>query len=101
MRIIPPSERPTAGGSFSQDAATKRRVPLRTLQERMARQAAIERAISKYLTLECGHMSTLEVDEGYSIWRPKKGMTFCENCHDWVKIAKPPAPTPTPDTPLF
>lgn len=67
----------------------------------MARQAAIERARAGYIHLECGHISTLEIDEGYSVWRPKRGVTYCEKCSDWVAIAKPPAPTPIPDTPLF
>jgi hypothetical protein len=96
VRIVPPSKQGANGGPSS-----KGHVSRRDLQQRMARQAAIERAISKYLFLDCGHKSTLQVDEGYSIWRPKKGMTFCENCHDWVVISKPPAPPAIPDTPLF
>jgi hypothetical protein len=96
MRIIPPSEQ-NKGGSSSR----KRRVPVRTLQERMARQAAIERSMARYLRLVCGHYSTLEVDLFYSDARPKKGMTWCENCHKWVEIKQPPTGDTTPDQPMF
>lgn len=76
-----------------------RAVPKRTMQERLARQAAIERAISRYLHLECGHYSTLETDLFYSNARPRRGVTWCENCNKWVEIAKPPEPPKYPDDP--
>jgi hypothetical protein len=67
----------------------------------MARAAAIERAKARYLPLACGHYSTLEADEGYSVWRPRKGVTLCETCHKWVDISRPKPPDITLDTPLF
>lgn len=97
MRIIPAAKLQKPGGSFSYSP----RVSRRTLQERMARQAAIERSMARYLKLDCGHMSTLETDLFYSHMRPKKGQTWCENCHDWVDISKPPPPTIYPDEPMF
>jgi hypothetical protein len=67
----------------------------------MARLAVIDSSKARYLYLVCGHYSTLETDEAYSIWRPRKGVTLCENCQDWVEIAKPPAPVDLGNTPMF
>jgi hypothetical protein len=88
---------------FNPDLPRGRAVPRKTLQERYARQAAIDRAHARYLHLECGHYSTLDIDEGYSIWRPRKGVSFCEHdgCHKWVEILKPKPPEAISDTPLF
>jgi hypothetical protein len=96
MRIIPAAslQKPNGPASYT-------RVPKRVFQERLAREAAIERAMARYLRLDCGHMSTLETDLFYSHLRPKKGQTWCENCNDWVAISKPPAPTIYPDEPMF
>lgn len=67
----------------------------------MARQAAIERQRSKYIKLVCGHYQTLEEDERVSHWRPSKGVSYCENCNDWVAIYVPPAVDNTPAEPMF
>lgn len=92
MRIITQANQPIRRGPA---------VPRKTMQERLARQAAIERAYCRYLHLVCGHYSTLETDEAYSYWRPRKGVTLCENCSKWVEIAKPPAPVDPGQTPMF
>jgi hypothetical protein len=67
----------------------------------MARQAAIERSKARYLKLVCGHYQTLEEDERVSIWRPKKNVTYCDNCNDWVAIAVPYRSPDLGDTPMF
>lgn len=97
MRIVTAAERQLKNGPASYHP----RVPKRVMQERLARQAAIERAYARYLHLECGHYGTLEDDERYSHWRPKKGVSWCEKCNDWVAIAKPPAPQSDTDEPMF
>jgi hypothetical protein len=92
MRVIPRKQPSYSGG---------RALPKRLLQERLARQAAIESAYCRYLHLECGHMSTLETDEKFSAWRPRKGVTWCEAHAAWVPIARPPEPRQYPAEPLF
>src|SRR5271165_6430706 len=77
------------------------RVPRKTLQERMARQAAIEGQLARYIPIVCGHYTTLDAQDVYLVCRPKRGMVFCESCEKWEKIAKPPEPAPTPQEPLF
>jgi hypothetical protein len=86
------------GANLPQTGRAKR-IPRKTMQERLARQAVIERALSKYLPLVCGHFSTLDTDLSYSCYRPKRGVTFCESCNDWVEVQKPPAPPEYPDNP--
>lgn len=96
MRIVTAASRQTTHGP-----ASYTRVPKRVMQERLAREAAIERALARYLRLDCTHYSTLDTDLLYSHLRPKRGQTWCEICSDWVSIAKPPAPIEYPDEPLF
>jgi hypothetical protein len=77
------------------------RVSRKDMQLRLARLAAIERSLSRYLHLTCGHYQTLETFDQYLVFRPKKGWTFCENCNENVEIAKPPKRPPLPEEPMF
>ena len=73
------------------------------MQKRLARQAAIEGQLARYITLECGHLTTIETHNKYLEWQPRKKRRYsmCEQCEDWVKIQPPPRPPVYPDTPLF
>jgi len=66
-----------------------------------AKEAAIEKERSRYVKLDCGHMTTWDVDLLYSVWRPNKHVSFCENCGDWKSFAPKPPPVIYPDVPLF
>jgi len=70
------------------------------MQRALARQAAIERQLSNYLHLECGHLQTYETFQAYR-FAAKVGVTYCEECEDTIKIAKPPKRPPLPETPMF
>lgn len=70
------------------------------MQRALARQAAIEKQLSKYLHLECGHLQTYETFQVYR-FAAKSGVTYCENCEKTVKIAKPPKAAPLPQEPMF
>lgn len=57
---------------------------------------------ARYLRLICGHYSTLEEQEAVSLWKPKRGLYWCDLDDDWVKIAPPRVlPADYPDEPLF
>lgn len=87
------------GAKSSPKPGGPRRYSRIQMQKDAARQAAIDRSLSKYLHLLCGHYSTLETDLFYSHLRPKRGFTWCEICNDWVEIARPPSPPTYPDDP--
>ena len=76
------------------------RVPKLTAKEHAAL-AAIEATKARYIPLVCEHYTTLEADERYSLWRPTKGLSFCETCNAWVKSGRRRAPVVTPMDPLF
>lgn len=70
------------------------------MQRALARQAAIEKSMSKYLHLECGHLQTYETFEVYR-FAAKSGVSYCEECEAPRKIVKPPKRPPLPQEPLF
>ena len=70
------------------------------MQRALARQAAIERQLSKYLHLSCGHLQTYETFQVYR-FAAKSGTTYCEQCEKPMTIAKPPKRSPLPDNPMF
>lgn len=87
------------GGSYSPKSSGPGRYSKAEMQRDLAREAAIERQLSKYLHLICEHYSTLETDLFYSHLRPRKGVTWCEVCHKWVALKKPLPPPIYPDDP--
>lgn len=70
------------------------------MQRALARQAAIEKQMSKYLHLSCGHIQVFETFERYR-FAAKQGKTYCEECDELVTIVKPPKKPPLPEEPLF
>lgn len=70
------------------------------MQRALARQAAIEKSLSKYLHLSCGHLQAYDTFEVYR-FAAKSGETYCENCEKTVKIAKPPKAAPLSQEPMF
>lgn len=87
--------------SRSNSTPANGRVSRKDMQLRLARLAAIEKSLARYLHLECGHYQTLETFNLYLVFRPKKGLTFCESCNENVKIAQPPHRRPLPQEPMF
>lgn len=67
----------------------------------MARQAAIEGQLARYIPIVCGHLTTLDTQDIYLNYRPKRGMVYCETCHKWQAVAKPSAPPELPQEPMF
>jgi hypothetical protein len=35
--------------------------------------------------LACGHITTPEEQELHRLWKPRKGLYRCEQCHEWTK----------------
>lgn len=70
------------------------------MQRALARQAAIEKSLAKYLHLSCGHLQTFETFEVYR-FAAKSGETYCEICEATMKIAKPAKQPPLPQEPMF
>jgi hypothetical protein len=52
-----------------------------------AREAAKEKVLSTYIELKCGHVTTWEIDELYSVWRPAKYRFYCEKCDKYTARA--------------
>jgi hypothetical protein len=69
-----------------------------------ARAAAIEKQLSRYLVLSCGHMQTLETSERYAFAALSiLGVLhlFCERCNDFATIAPKEESPEYPEEPLF
>ena len=79
--------------------------PVRGLSAReRAAQAAIEKQLSRYLKLSCGHFETLETAERYAFAALSilgELHVFCEKCNDFARIVKIKSVTEYPDNPLF
>jgi hypothetical protein len=67
----------------------------------MARQAAIERELARYIHIECGHYTELETQQRYAVLRPKGHPVYCEKCDKWLKPMPPSPRQQLPETPLF
>jgi hypothetical protein len=81
----------------------RRAISRNTWQRRAAQQAAIERSLSRYIRLVCGHVTTPDIDLAYSVWRTKahRGKFYCENCDDWIAQKPFAEPVEDSDIPLF
>lgn len=62
-------------------------------------QILLERHLAPYILLECDHFTTREAVEFYSLWRPKRGMYYCETCTKWRQPMASPTPEPLPEDP--
>lgn len=54
-------------------------------QARAVKAAAIEKELSRYVRLVCGHLTTYEEIVRTRIWQPSKGKEYCCTCGKWVK----------------
>lgn len=68
-----------------------------------AREAAEAKRRAAYIPLACGHLTTWDLDELYSAWRPGKRKYYCETCGSWKEKKKTEVKTygSYPDNPLF
>lgn len=69
-----------------------------------AQKAAIEKQMSRYLDLSCGHMQTLETSERYAFAALSiLGVLhlYCERCGDFSTIAPKKERPELPEEPLF
>jgi hypothetical protein len=95
LKIIPPhamGDKPT--GHFSKAQ----------MQREMARQAAMEKEMARYIQIACGHVSDLETQQRYAVFRPKKKgqFVFCETCGKWLRPKTYRVTRQNyPETPLF
>lgn len=63
--------------------------------------AIIERSRSRYIKLECGHLTDWDTDVFYGHLDPLGPLThWCEKCDAWIRKVEV-KPTPLPDEPLF
>lgn len=97
MKITPGRTTVPSGGNGGSGRVLSRS----QMQKALARQAAIESDLARYMELDCGHFTTLEVQQLYSRWKPKRGMAMCEHHNDWVLIKRPREVQELPQTPLF
>lgn len=64
-----------------------------------AQEAAIERSLSRYVALSCGHVTTKEVMVLYAVFG--RVDTYCETCGDWFQLAPKNEPVILPEEPMF
>ena len=60
----------------------------------------MERRLSRYIHLTCGHLTTWETDMVYRMGGSPRDKYFCEKHGRWVKAVKY-KPAPIPEEPLF
>lgn len=94
---------PTGRGSAVSAGQRPRNATLSAaLQAEHARQAAIEKSMAQYVRLTCGHLTTKEEIERYSVFSTDPGKRgFCEKCGSFKAFVKSYQPAPLPDEPLF
>lgn len=89
MKIYTPGDSPAPNGGRAIPGYDK------------AKEAAIEKQLSQYIVLVCGHFTTWEMDELFSFGRPARNKMWCEKCGKW-KVKKPrPKTRELPSEPLF
>lgn len=70
-----------------------------------AKEAAIDKALSRAFRLNCGHFTYIDIQLAYAVWRPRSNKLgrfyYCETCSDWVHLPPKPKAPPRQDTPLF
>src|SRR6516162_3460532 len=71
------------------------------MQRALARQAAQERELARVIRITCGHFTYLEDQQLYAVWRPKRGLVFCEKCNKWLAVMPPPVAPDLPNEPMF
>ena len=56
---------------------------------------------SPYITLSCDHLTTVDEQEFWRVFQPRRGLFYCEHHCKWLPV-KPKAPRPPlPDEPMF
>lgn len=89
----PPTTSPNRSGGPSR----ARRPPA----SRYAREAAIERSLSQYFELSCGHFTIREDQLVWDFAKPGRGKYWCETESKWVKAKPKPKVAKLPQEPLF
>jgi hypothetical protein len=49
-----------------------------------ARKAAIEKELAAYVHLKCGHLTTREEIDFFSVWQAKPRHYYCTKCGKWI-----------------
>jgi len=62
------------------------------ISRKIARAKAIERELAAYVSLKCGHKTTREEIDFYSVWQTKPHRYYCDDCQSWVDEEKIPEP---------
>lgn len=94
IKITPPHSAEQSTGHLSKAV----------MQREMARQAAQEKELVRYIKISCGHITDLETQHQYAVFRATKrqGQVFCEQCCKWLPVEKKVTPVTTySETPLF
>ena len=69
---------------------------------RKAREAAIEASLARYVTLECGHMTTKEAILMYLAWSTEPGKRcYCEECGKYRAVLVREIRAEVPEQPMF
>lgn len=53
---------------------------------------AVERSLSAYTRLDCGHLSTRQRTLAYAAWAPPGAPHFCEECAAYQPVRRQPGP---------
>lgn len=55
----------------------------------------------RYIALTCGHFTTPELQELFSVWRPEAGQYLCQVHNEWVPGEPKKDMPPQPEDPPF
>lgn len=96
MKLVRHDSEPPSPGAYRGRAA-----PGVSAAQR-ARDAAVEKALARYTTLACGHITTREEILSYLAWAtdPLK-RCYCEKCGKYVAVKPPATAAVVPEEPMF
>lgn len=87
MKLITPEAR---------DAAASR-----AIRPQRRDDAIREKQLAPYIPMVCGHLTTREEIDFFSLWQPKRGRYWCQICGRWKDAYKAPKAQTLPDDPMF
>lgn len=65
------------------------------------REIMIEKWLTPYLEMTCGHYTHREAVERDSVWAPAKHLFYCDKCDDWLEQKPKPKASDLPEIPPF
>src|SRR6266403_4993086 len=91
------SRPPISGKTKTQQRGTSRKPPALIA----AQKAAVEKSVSRYVPLLCGHGTYREIILIYSVFALTRDSVWCEKCDKWTTLRPEREKVEYPEEPLF